>query len=83
LRRGLPVAHKIYGVAKTINAANYVYFEALSKVMQLNNPDAIHVFTHELLKLHYGQGCEIHWRDSVECPTEVQYLSMVSNSNSF
>jgi geranylgeranyl diphosphate synthase, type III len=81
LRRGLPVAHKIFGVAKTINAANYVYFEALQKAMELNSTEAIHVFTQELLKLHYGQGCEIHWRDSGECPTESQYLEMVSNSN--
>lgn len=27
LRRGVPVAHSIYGVASTINAANYVYFQ--------------------------------------------------------
>lgn len=26
LRRGTPVAHKIFGVAQTINGANYVYF---------------------------------------------------------
>lgn len=28
LRRGVPVAHSIYGVASTINTANYVYFQA-------------------------------------------------------
>ena len=26
LRRGVPVAHNIYGVPLTINAANYIYF---------------------------------------------------------
>lgn len=26
LRRGNPVAHKIFGVAQTVNGANYVYF---------------------------------------------------------
>jgi geranylgeranyl pyrophosphate synthase len=30
LRRGIPVAHKIYGVASTINSANYVYVLFLS-----------------------------------------------------
>ena len=31
-RRGVPVAHEVFGVAPTINAANYVYFLALQKV---------------------------------------------------
>lgn len=39
LRRGVPVAHSIYGVASTINAANYVFFLALQKVQQLGHPD--------------------------------------------
>lgn len=39
LRRGVPVAHSIYGVASTINAANYVLFLALEKVQQLGHPD--------------------------------------------
>lgn len=37
LRRGIPVAHSIYGVASTINAANYVMFIALEKVNSLQN----------------------------------------------
>jgi geranylgeranyl diphosphate synthase type 3 len=32
LRRGIPVAHKIYGVPQTINTANYVYFLALREL---------------------------------------------------
>jgi len=31
LRRGIPVAHAIYGVPTTINTANYVYFMALER----------------------------------------------------
>ena len=31
LRRGIPVAHSIFGVPSTINCANYVYFLALEK----------------------------------------------------
>ena len=30
-RRGIPVAHTIYGVPSTINAANYVHFIGLNK----------------------------------------------------
>lgn len=39
LRRGVPVAHSIYGVASTINAANYIFFLALEKVQALDHPD--------------------------------------------
>lgn len=39
LRRGVPVAHSIYGVASTINAANYVFFLALEKVQHLGHAD--------------------------------------------
>ncbi|XP_063593816.1 terpene synthase-like [Penaeus indicus] len=38
LRRGIPVAHRIYGTAATINSANYVYFLGLEKVLALNHP---------------------------------------------
>lgn len=87
LRRGQPVAHKIFGVASTINSAksdisnnSYVYFIALEKTMKLGNSKAVEIFTQELLNLHHGQGSEIHWRDNVTCPTEEEYLVMVSNS---
>ncbi|KAK4685926.1 geranylgeranyl diphosphate synthase, type III, partial [Tremellales sp. Uapishka_1] len=36
LRRGLPVAHKIYGIPQTINTANYVYFQAFQELLKLD-----------------------------------------------
>jgi geranylgeranyl diphosphate synthase type 3 len=35
LRRGLPVAHTVYGVPQTINTANYVYFLAVQELLKL------------------------------------------------
>ncbi|OJA20136.1 hypothetical protein AZE42_09305 [Rhizopogon vesiculosus] len=35
LRRGIPVAHKIYGVPQTLNTANYVYFLAYQELSTL------------------------------------------------
>ncbi|KAF9646193.1 terpenoid synthase [Thelephora ganbajun] len=85
LRRGAPVAHKIYGVPQTINSANYVYFLAMSELFQLE-PEQYHsdrslqqLVTDELLNLHRGQGLELYWRDSLVCPTEEEYISMVNN----
>ena len=66
LRRGIPVAHSIYGVPNTINCANYVYFLALERVHMLANPRAMGVFVYELLNLHRGQGQDILWRDTVQ-----------------
>jgi hypothetical protein len=34
------ILFQIYGVASTINSANYVYFIALEKVLDLKNPAA-------------------------------------------
>lgn len=59
LRRGLPVAHSIYGVAMTINAANYAFFLALEKVQQLDHLDATKIYTEQMLELHRGQGMEV------------------------
>mmetsp|Transcript_20274 Transcript_20274/g.58201 ORF Transcript_20274/g.58201 Transcript_20274/m.58201 type:complete len:371 (-) Transcript_20274:45-1157(-) len=77
LRRGVPVAHSIFGIAPVINTANYVYFLALERCQNLHNPLAMQVFVSELLNLHRGQGHDILWRDNVDCPTEEQYCGMV------
>jgi geranylgeranyl diphosphate synthase, type III len=79
LRRGVPVANRIFGVAQTINSANYVYFLALRELSTLSNPKMIDIFTEELLNLHRGQGMDLYWRDSLTCPSEADYLEMVGN----
>ncbi|UYV78224.1 GGPS1 [Cordylochernes scorpioides] len=77
LRRGIPVAHHVFGVASTINAANYVYFLGLEKTLQLGNPEATAIYTEQMLELHRGQGMDIYWRDNYLCPTEEEYMQMV------
>jgi len=79
LRRGVPVAHKIYGIAQTVNCANYVYFMALNGIIKLGNSKMVDIYTEELLNLHKGQGMELFWRDSLTCPTQDEYIDMVSN----
>ena len=59
LRRGVPVAHSIFGIPTVINGANYAYFLALEKCHALKNPEAMNVFVGELLNLHRGQGHDI------------------------
>ncbi|KAK4227604.1 geranylgeranyl pyrophosphate synthase [Podospora fimiseda] len=79
LRRGLPVAHSIYGIPQTINSSNYIYFCALQELQKLKNSKAINIFAEELVNLHRGQGMDLFWRDTLTCPTEDDYLEMVSN----
>ena len=40
LRRGIPVAHTIYGIPQTINTANYVYFLAMQELLRLRMSEA-------------------------------------------
>ncbi|XP_074030473.1 geranylgeranyl pyrophosphate synthase quemao isoform X2 [Leptinotarsa decemlineata] len=77
LRRGIPVAHSIYGVASTINTANYTSFIALERVVDLQHPEAIPIALEQILELYRGQGMEIYWRDNFSCPTEQEYKQMV------
>ncbi|KAF9237874.1 farnesyltranstransferase [Melanogaster broomeanus] len=82
LRRGRPVAHRIYGVPQTINTANYVYFLAFQEVSKINcleRPSFPSDDVEELLALHRGQGREILWRDNLRCPTEEEYIEMVKD----
>lgn len=79
MRRGIPVAHNVFGVAQSINSANYVYFLALSQVQKLNSPRAMEIYVEELMSLHRGQGMDVFWRDTLKCPSEDEYLKMVSN----
>ena len=80
LRRGIPVAHSIYGVASTINAANYLLLKGLKRVQSLDHPEAIRMCTEQVLETYYGQGLEICWRDISTCPSLEEYKQMIKRS---
>ena len=52
-------------------------FIGLEKVLKLGHPEAVTVFSHQMLELHRGQGMEIHWRDNFVTPTEQEYRQMI------
>ena len=88
LRRGVPVAHRIYGIPQTINTANYVYFLVFQEIFHLSqspssysspNLNVEKMVTEEMINLHRGQGMDLFWRDSLTCPTEEEYVEMVCN----
>ncbi|GAM21308.1 hypothetical protein SAMD00019534_044830 [Acytostelium subglobosum LB1] len=77
IRRGMPVAHEIYGVPQTINCANTVYFLVMNECNNLGNAQATTIFIEEMVRLHRGQGYDILWRDTNRCPTIEEYSAMV------
>jgi geranylgeranyl diphosphate synthase type 3 len=79
-RRGIPVAHSVYGVSSTINASIYLLLKGIKKLQSLNHPDAITVCTEQLLDFCYGQGLEIFWRDNYTCPLMEEYKKMIKKS---
>jgi geranylgeranyl diphosphate synthase type 3 len=80
LRRGVPVAHTIYGVPSTITAATYANFLALNKVHNLNHPKAIVLYTEHMVRTYQAQGIEIYWRDNHTCPSVKEYEEVIKRS---
>ena len=80
LCRGIPEARTIYGVASTINAANYIHFVELNRVQSLNHPKAMALCTKHLLEIYRGQGMEIYWRDNYTCSSEEEYQEITKRS---
>lgn len=54
LRRGLPVAHSIFGTAQTINSANYVYFVALQELLKLDQLEDSRAASPEDAEVEFG-----------------------------
>lgn len=99
LRRGMPVAHKVYGTPQVLNSANYVYFlvfreiEAMGQTCagvvaprsssstssEVKAAQSERLLVEEMINLHRGQGLDLLWRDTLQCPTEDEYVEMVRN----
>ncbi|KAJ5586656.1 isoprenoid synthase domain-containing protein [Penicillium hetheringtonii] len=79
LRRGHPATHTVFGAASTINSANSLLVDVMNDVLQLNNPDCMKIVTEELHNLFIGQSWDLHWTQQFQCPSEVEYLEMISH----
>ncbi|KAJ2931076.1 hypothetical protein H1R20_g5981, partial [Candolleomyces eurysporus] len=83
LRRGQPVAHRVFGLPRTINTAAYAMFVAMNKlytitgISQSTHQTLLDIFLEEILELHRGQGLEIYWRETLTVPTEDEYFCMI------
>jgi ophiobolin F synthase len=80
LRRGNPATHTVFGPALTINCANYMLIDVMDEVRQLDDPHCMAILVDELRNLFVGQSFDLHWTRQSECPSEEEYLEMVSQS---
>jgi geranylgeranyl diphosphate synthase type 3 len=80
IRRGIPVAHSIYGVPSTTNASIYLMLKGVKRAQSLNHPDAIALCIEQLLGTYYVQGLDIYWRDNCTCPLIEEYMQMIKIS---
>jgi len=81
IRRSGPAIHKKYGVDVAVNTGNMLYYlphtilrrSRISPKLKLK----IHeIVAEEMLKLHFGQGMDIHWHNNGSGISEQAYLQM-------
>ncbi|OXA62278.1 geranylgeranyl pyrophosphate synthase [Folsomia candida] len=82
IRRGKEAAHVVYGVPLTMNAAHFIYFKAIDKLLDFcDDFDVIHEFLELMKTVHFGQGAELYWRDCAkedELPSERDYQDIIA-----
>jgi ophiobolin F synthase len=77
LRRGQPAAHTVFGTAQTINSGCYEILKAVEEAQHLG-PKAVKIVLEELDDLHIGQSYDLYWTQHNLCPSEDEYLEMVT-----
>lgn len=83
-RRGKPSIHLAYGLDVAVNLSSALYYlpmlmlrdSSLKKDVKLKIHEMI---SHEMLKLHFGQGTDIIWHRESPRIAENQYFSMCAN----
>ncbi|KAI0398029.1 putative geranylgeranyl diphosphate synthase [Xylariaceae sp. FL0594] len=77
LRRGKPSTHTVFGLAQTVNSANYHFLIALEEMQKLGDTQSMGIFMEEVKSLHIGQSLDIHWTQNLVCPSVEEYFQMV------
>jgi geranylgeranyl diphosphate synthase type 3 len=80
VRRDIPAAHTVYGVASTISAAMYVIFIPLQRMLSTNQPELIKLYTEMMVQAWRGQAIEIYCRENYICPSEKEYQEMIKRT---
>lgn len=81
-RRGKKAVHLIYGDDMAINSGNHLYFIPTTIIDDLKVSDNIKLriyksYSHNMRRLHFGQGLDIQWHNNLNMiPTVDEYIQM-------
>lgn len=84
-RRGKPAAHIAFGLDRALNAASWLYFQAVCCTGKVDADEGTKsaltgIFMEELRRLHLGQAMDIMWHRNPEMiPSADEYKAMVRN----
>ena len=83
-RRGRPSIHLAHGLDVAVNLSGALYYLPMlimkdSKLDKSTKLKIHEMVSHEMLKLHFGQGTDIVWHGENPAITENQYFSMCAN----
>ncbi|OJD36442.1 geranylgeranyl pyrophosphate synthase [Diplodia corticola] len=77
LRRSRPATHGVFGVAQTVNSANFQIVDVIGRAAELNDAEFQRVVIDEMKNLLVGQSMDLYWTYNVSVPTVREYLQMV------
>lgn len=78
----MPAPHVVYGIPSTVACIAYNLFDNQDKILKLNEPQAINVYTRFMLDINIGQGVELPWIQNSECPNSSEYLEIAAMKSS-
>jgi ophiobolin F synthase len=76
VRRGRPAAYTVYGVAATINSANFAILEASSQLQNLDSRSSV-IFHERMRQLYIGQSYDLRWTRHKSCPSLGEYIQVI------
>jgi len=77
LRRGVPAAHKMYDVTRTVIGVDWVKATVYQMIEEIGNFEFTQWAYSALTQILAGQGMELYWRDNYICPTTKEYIDAV------
>ncbi|KAL1637026.1 hypothetical protein SLS58_009465 [Diplodia intermedia] len=72
-----PATHGVFGVAQTVNSANFQMVDVIGRAAELNDAQFQRVVIDEMKNLLVGQSLDLYWTYNVSVPTVREYLQMV------
>lgn len=76
IRRGMPCAHLMYGVARVLNSGTFEMVSVIHDAFKYNTEYGF-IVAETIENLHRGQNADIYWTEMNVVPTLEEYLEMI------